>query len=155
MLHNEVKQGFSKRAGELVAKGVKLPKAYDINMHVLKLESVFMGDIDPLTNAKYTKACENLEKILTALETESSVHVLLVGEVRKSDEQIIKYAKRFARLQFEKMLLQQEHDRRMAEYNVKLARVESLVTDCRSEFVAQLGRISSAEIEAEATEAED
>ena len=81
MLHNEVKQGFSKRAGELVAKGVKLPKAYDINMHVLKLESVFMGDIDPLTNAKYTKARENLEKILTALETESNVPVLLVGEL--------------------------------------------------------------------------
>ena len=147
---NEVKSGFSKRAGELVAKGVKLPKAYDINMHVLKLESVFMGDVDPLTNAKYTKSCENLEKILTALETESNVPVLLVGEVRKSDDQIIKYAKRFARLQFEKMLLQQEHDRRMAEYNIKLARVESLVTDCRSQFVAQLGRISSAEIEAEA-----
>ena len=147
---NEVKSGFSRRAGMLVSKGVKLPKSYDINMHVLKLESVFMGDIDPLTNAKYTKACENLEKILTALETESNVPVLLVGEIRKSDEQIIKYAKRFARLQFEKMLLQQEHDRRMAEYNVKLARVESLVTDCRSEFVAQLGRISSAEIEAEA-----
>ena len=146
---NEVKSGFSRRAGMLVSKGVKLPKAYDINMHVLKLESVFMGDIDPLTNAKYTKACENLEKILTALETESNVPVLLVGEIRKSDEQIIKYAKRFARLQFEKMLLQQEHDRRMAEYNVKLARVEALVTDCRSEFVAQLGRISSAEIEAE------
>ena len=108
-----------------------------------------MGDIDPLTNAKYTKARENLEKILTALETESNVPVLLVGEVRKSDDQIIKYAKRYARLQFEKMLLQQEHDRRMSEYNVKLARVESLVTDCRSEFVAQLGRISSAEIEAE------
>lgn len=146
---NEVKSGFSKRAGELVAKGVKLPKSYDINMHVLKLESVFMGDIDPLTNAKYTKARENLEKILTALETESNVPVLLVGEIRKSDEQIIKYAKRYARLQFEKMLLQQEHDRRMSEYNVKLARVEALVTDCRSEFVAQLGRISSAEIEAE------
>ena len=146
---NEVKHAFSRRAGELVAKGVKLPKSYDINMHVLKLESVFMGDIDPLTNAKYTKACENLEKILTALETESNVPVLLVGEIRKSDEQIIKYAKRYARLQFEKMLLQQEHDRRMSEYNVKLARVEALVTDCRSEFVAQLGRISSAEIEAE------
>ena len=147
---NEVKSGFSRRAGMLVSKGVKLPKSYDINMHVLKLESVFMGDIDPLTNAKYTKARENLEKILTALETESNVPVLLVGEIRKSDEQIIKYAKRYARLQFEKMLLQQEHDRRMSEYNVKLARVEALVTDCRSEFVAQLGRISSAEIEAEA-----
>lgn len=146
---NEVKSGFSRRAGMLVSKGVKLPKSYDINMHVLKLESVFMGDIDPLTNAKYTKARENLEKILTALETESNVPVLLVGEIRKSDEQIIKYAKRYARLQFEKMLLQQEHDRRMSEYNVKLARVEALVTDCRSEFVAQLGRISSAEIEAE------
>ena len=147
---NEVKQGFSRRAGELVAKGIKLPKSYEINMHVLKLESVFMGDIDPLTNAKFTKARENLETILSALEKQADVPVLLVGEVRKSDDQIVRYAKRYARLQFEKMLLQQEHDRRMSEYNVKLARVEALVTDCRSEFVAQLGRISSAEIEAEA-----
>lgn len=146
---NEVKQGFSTRAGQLVAKGVKLPKSYDVNMHVLKMEIVFMGSNDPLSNAKYNKACDNLEKILTALESDSDVPVILQGEKVKSDETLIKYAKRFARIQFEMSLLQADTDRRLAEYRAKLARVESLVTDCRSEFVTVLGRISSAEIEAE------
>ena len=42
----------------------------------------------------------------------------------------------------------------MSEYRAKLARVDSLVLDCRPEFIAILGRISSAEIEAENVESE-
>lgn len=149
MTTNEVKQGFSTRAGQLVAKGVKLPKSYDQNMHVLKLEIVFMGANDPLSNAKYNKACDNLEKILSSLESEESIPVILQGDTPKSDEALIRYAKRFSRIQFEMTQLQNDYDRRMMNYREKLARVNTLVANDRDQFVAILGRISSAEIEAE------
>ena len=80
--------------------------------------------------------------------------MILEGEKVKSDETLIKYAKRYARVQFEMSLLQADYERRMSEYRAKLARVDSLVLDCRPEFIAILGRISSAEIEAENVESE-
>lgn len=139
---------FKARASKLVSDSVKLPRAYDNNIFVLKSALPFIGDnVDILTNAKIRKACDNLESLLSDLENNRPVSVVYSGEVQKSDEQIVKYAQRHSRIMLEKHLLQMDYERRMSAYNEKLTRIEKLVANDRPAFVNALGMINSVDIE--------
>lgn len=147
MLSNK-RNEITARAGKLVADGVKLPRAYDNNAHILKMALPFMGEnIDPLTDAKVGKAIRTLDALLSDLENNRPVSVVYSGETQKSDEQIVKYAMRYSRIQFEMSMLQADCDRRMAAYREKMSRVEKLVANDRPAFVSALGKIASVDIE--------